>query len=156
ECPLLRPEGDADPRALRLVQRLLEILTLQFGSEALANALLNEISGALRGDYVAVVEAPRWQPLWQHVRPGTKAPRALPASRLSEVLDREAGAAQAATATAPAYLAVVLSYTERANRVLLIARPREAFGRDELEYAVAAGHYLGAGLERARAWDEQA
>ncbi len=42
-----------------------------------------------------------------------------------------------------------------ANRVLLIARPREAFRQDELEYAVAAGHYLAAGLERARAWDEQ-
>jgi transcriptional regulator with GAF, ATPase, and Fis domain len=156
DCPLLRPEGDADPRALRLVQRLLEILTLQFGSDAFGLALVTEIGGALRADYAAVVEAPRWQPPWQYVRPGTKAPRALPTSLLSEVLDREAGTAQAATAAAPAYLAVVLSYTERANRVLLIARPREAFRHEELEYAVAAGHYLGAGLERARAWDEQA
>src|SRR5262249_47007111 len=47
-----------------------------------------------------------------------------------------------------------LSYTDRPNRVLLAARPREPFRREELEYAVAAGHYLGAGLERASAWDD--
>jgi Nif-specific regulatory protein len=155
ECPLLRPEAEADPRALRLAQRLLEILTSHVGTDALARVLLEEIGGALRADFAAVVEAPRWHPCWQHVRPGARAPRALPTSLLAEVLDREAGTCQAATAAAPAYLAVVLSYTERANRVLLAARPREAFGRTELEYAVAAGHYLGAGLERARAWDEQ-
>ena len=50
----------------------------------------------------------------------------------------------------------MLSYTERPNRVLIASRPREAFLVGELEYAVAAGHYLGLGLERARAWDEQA
>jgi Nif-specific regulatory protein len=155
ECPLLRHEGEADPRALRQVQRLLEILSLQFGTDAFANALLTEISGALRAAFAAVVEAPRWQPLWQHVRSGARAPRALPTALLSEVLDREAGGGQPPTTTTPAYLAVVLSYTERANRVLLVARPGETFHHGELEYAVAAGHYLGAGLERARAWDDQ-
>jgi Nif-specific regulatory protein len=156
ECPLLRPDGEADAHGLRLVQRLLEILTSHLGADDVARALLEEIGSALRADFVAVVEAPHWQPCWQYVRPGTRAPRALPVSFLSEVLDREAGTGQAPSATASAYLAAVLSYTERANRVLWIARPREAFDRGELEYAVAASHYLGAGLERARAWDEQA
>ncbi len=155
ECRLLRPDADADGPALRAVQRLLEVLTSQAGSDALARALLEEIGGSLRAEFAAVVAAPRWEPCWQYVRPGGRAPRALPVSLLSEVLDREAGTCQPPTATAPAYLAVVLSYTDRANRVLVIARPREPFGRAELEYAVAAGHYLGAGLERARAWDEQ-
>jgi Nif-specific regulatory protein len=156
ECPLLRPDGEADAHALRLVRRLLEILASRLTADDVAHALLEEIGGALRADFAAVVEAPRWQPGWQYLRPGTRPPRALPTSLLSEVLDREAGTGQAPTATAPAYLAAVLSYTERANRVLLIARPREAFGAGDLAYAVAAGHYLGAGLERARAWDEQA
>jgi Nif-specific regulatory protein len=156
ECPLLRSGGEADAHSLRLLQRLLEILTSRLTADDVARALLEEIGGALRADFAAVVEAPRWQPSWQYVRPGTKSPRALPTSLLSEVLDREAGTRQAPTATTPAYLAAVLSYTERANRVLLIARPREAFDLGDLEYAVAAGHYLGAGLERARAWDEQA
>ena len=156
ECPLLRPEGEADAHSLRLLQRLLEILTSRLTADDVARALLEEIGGALRADFAAVVEAPRWQPCWQYVRPGTKPPRALPTSLLSEVLDREAGTRQAPTATTLAYLAAVLSYTERANRVLLIARPREAFDLGDLEYAIAAGHYLGAGLERARAWDEQA
>jgi Nif-specific regulatory protein len=156
ECPLLRPDGEADAHSLRLVQRLLGILMSHLGTDDVARALLEEIGGAMRADFVAVAEAPRWQSYWQYVRPGTRAPRTLPVSLLSEVLDREAGTGQAPSATGPAYLAAVLSYTERANRVLLIARPREAFDRGELEYAAAAGHYLGAGLERARAWDEQA
>src|SRR5205807_2026802 len=131
DCPLLRPDADADPHALRLVQRLLELIATRDGSDALAAALLEEVGGALRADFAAVVEAPQWQPRWQYVRPGTRAPRTLPQSLLSEVLDREAGT------THPGYLAAVLSYTERGNRVLLIARPREAFRRSELEYAVA-------------------
>src|SRR5262245_7836831 len=120
ECPLLRPDGEADGHTLRLLQRLLEILTSQLGMDDVARALLEEIGGALRADFVAVAEAPRWQPCWQYIRPGTRAPRALPVSLLSEVLDREAGTGQAPSASAPAYLAAVLSYTERANRVLLI------------------------------------
>jgi Nif-specific regulatory protein len=156
ECPLLRPDSEADGRALRQVQRLLEILTSPVAPADLARALLEEIGTTLRADFTAVVEAPAWSSCWQHVRAGGQAPRALPVSLLSEVLDREAGTYRPPAASAPAYLAAVLSYTERANRVLLISRPREAYHRSELEYAVAAGHYLGAGLERARAWDEQA
>ncbi|HEX5273189.1 MAG TPA: hypothetical protein VFW33_21985, partial [Gemmataceae bacterium] len=83
DCPLLRPEGAADCRALRQVQRLLEILALQVGCDAFARALLTEVGDALRADFAAVVEAPRWQPQWQHLRPGAAAPRALPTSLLS-------------------------------------------------------------------------
>src|SRR5262249_1613252 len=53
-------------------------------------------------------------------------------------------------------VAACLSYTDRPNRVVLATRPREPFRREELEYMVAVGHYLGAGLERASAWDERA
>src|SRR5438105_4830194 len=119
ECPLLRPDAEAEVHGLRLVQRLLELLTSHVNSDALARALLEEVAGALRADFAAVVEAPRWQPAWQFLRAGARAPRALPVSLLAEVLDREAGTHEPPTATAPAYLAVVLRYTERANRVLL-------------------------------------
>jgi Nif-specific regulatory protein len=155
ECPLLRADAEADSSALRQAQRLLEILISSVPSDGLARSLLEEIATTLRADFAAVVAAPHWQPAAQYLRSGSQTPRALPVSLLSEVLDREAGTSQTPTASTPAYLAVVLSYTDRANRVLLIARARGAFRRDELEYAVAAGHYLGVGLERARAWDEQ-
>src|SRR5262249_61829912 len=75
---------------------------------------------------------------------------------LGEVLDREAGAAHPPAGGPPAWLAACLSFVERPNRALLIARPREPFTREELAYGVAAGHYLGVGLERARRWDEYA
>src|SRR5262249_26927616 len=79
----------------------------------------------------------------------------LPRNLLGDVLDREAGVGQPPGGGNPALLAVCLSYTERPNRVLLIARPREPFDQTDLEYAVAAGHYLGVGLERAAGWDER-
>jgi Nif-specific regulatory protein len=155
ESSLLRPDPAAGAAELRRVLRLLELATAHPGTDDVAAALLGEIGGALRAEFAAVVEAPRWQPCWQYLRAGCRPPRALPVSLLAEVLDREAGTSQRPTATTPAYLAAVLSYTERPNRVLLIARPSDAFTPSELEYAVAAGHYLGLGLERARAWDEQ-
>jgi Nif-specific regulatory protein len=138
------------------VQRLLELIVLTQGSDALARQMLEEIDGVLRADSASVLEAPNWSACWQHVRPGARPlGSSVPRSLLSEVLDREAGVCQAPAGTTPAYLAACLSYTERANRVLLISRAREEFGRSELEYAVAAGHYLGAGLERARTWDQR-
>jgi Nif-specific regulatory protein len=38
--------------------------------------------------------------------------------------------------------------------VLIALRPRDAFTAADLEYAVAAGHYVGIALEKARLWDQ--
>src|SRR5262245_8015613 len=157
DCPLLQFDADADPSSLRLLQRLLEIALVQQSSDDLARSLLEEAAGVLRADCAAVLDRPpAWQVRWQYLRRGARPlgdtlPRTLP----GEVLDREAGVSQPPTGGAPAVLAVCLSYTDRPNRVLLIARPREPFGKADLEYALAVGHYLGAGLERASGWDER-
>lgn len=158
DCPLLQADAEADPTALRLVQRLLEMSLAQQGRDALARAALEEIVVAVRADQAAVLEAsPSWQPRWQYLRRGVRPlGDALPRSFLAEVLDREEGGSLPPASGQPAFLGTCLSYVERANRVLLLSRPRERFGREELEYAVAAGHYLGLGLERGRAWDEMA
>jgi transcriptional regulator with GAF, ATPase, and Fis domain len=150
DCSLLQPQGDADPAALRLVQRLLEIALVQTGGEASAAVLLEEIAAALRADAAAVWEAaPDWKRLSQHVKPGTRVNLdAVPRPLLSEVLDREAGVAQ------EHLLAACLSFVDRPNRVLTIHRPREPFDKLDLEYAVAAGHYLGVALERVRAGEQ--
>jgi Nif-specific regulatory protein len=158
DCPLLQPDADgADPLALRLVQRLLEFALAQQSSADFARTLLEEIGSALRADQAAVLEAvPEWLMRWQFVRRGARPlGEALPRSLLGEVLDREAGVSQPPLNGAPALVAACLSFAERPNRVLLVARPREPFSRLELEYVVAAGHYLGVGLERTRLWDER-
>ncbi len=157
ECPLLQTEADADAQGLRLVQRLLEIALTRHGSDELARVLLEEIGLALRADQAVVCEAtPEWKARWQFTRRGARpASDALPRSLLSEVLDREAGVAQPPQAQQPALLASCLSYVEKPNRVLLATRPRDAFERIELEYAVAAGHYLGLALENARNLDQR-
>jgi Nif-specific regulatory protein len=158
DCALLQPNDEsADPLSLRLVQRLLELSIAQQGSDRLAQAMLEEAAATLRADQAAVLEAsPEWAARWQHTRRGARPPGDnWPRGLLGEVLDREAGASQPPLPGQPAYLAACLSYTDRPNRVLLLARPREPFSREELAYAVAAGHYLGLGLERARAWDEE-
>jgi Nif-specific regulatory protein len=156
DCPLLQANGEpADPTSVRLVQRLLELALTQHGSHELAAVLLEEVGSALRADQAAILEAlPQWQVRWQFVRRGLRASSHYPQNLLREVLDREAGASQPCDANQPAYLATCLSYTERPNRVLLATRPRETFAQAELEYAVAAGHYLGLALEQARAWDD--
>lgn len=142
-------------QGLRLLQRLLELSLNKQSSENLPDLLLEEIGSALRADGAAIVEAmPAWQVRWQFLRRGAKKFGNLPAPLLSEVLDREAGAAVPPGQEQSAYLAVCLSYTERPNRALLVVRPREAFERLELDYAVAAGHYLGLVLERGAAWQE--
>jgi transcriptional regulator with GAF, ATPase, and Fis domain len=158
ECPLLQVDAEvADPAALRLVQRILEIPLHHQGSDALAKAALEEIAGAVRADQAVILEAtPDWQAHWTHgrggVRRGTDSwPRAL----LGEVLDREAAVSQPPVGKAPAYLAVCLGYRERANRALLLARPGEEFERTELEYGLAAGYYLGLALEAGRTFDDQ-
>jgi len=159
DCPLLQLSSDAaDLLSLRLVQRLLELALAQQGSDDLARTLLEEVGGALRADQVAVLEArPEWEVRWQYLRRGARPlGEALPRSLLGDVLDQEAGASQPPAGGSQAFLAACLSYTERANRVLLAARPREPFHEGELQYAVAVGHYLGVGLERTRAWDDRA
>ncbi len=167
DCTLLQAEAEADPLALRLVQRLLELSLTQQGGDDTARTLLEEIASAVRADQAVIAEAsPEWQARWHFNRRGTRpAGEQLPRALLSEVLDREAGVSQppGAIPSPPAgeggvrgqaYLVACLSYIERPNRVLMITRPREAFDQIELEYAVAAGHYLGLALERARQWDQ--
>lgn len=157
ECPLLRPEAEVAPAALRQMQRLLELTSAGQGAADLARALLGEIAQILHADSAAIHQAPHWDILWQHQRAGAKpSGSSPPRSLLSEVLDREAGSIRPPTASLPAFALACLSYTESANRVLLVSRSRSPFQRSELEYVVAAGHYLGLGLERARYWDHQA
>jgi Nif-specific regulatory protein len=155
DCPLLQADADADALSLRLVQRLLELALVPQGSEELARAMLEEIAGALRADQAAVLEpTPEWHVRWQHVRRGARLiGEAPPRILLGEVLDRTAGVSEPPGSGVPAVVSACLSYVERPNRVLLAARPREPFSRAELEYVVAAGHYLGTGLEHAGAWD---
>jgi Nif-specific regulatory protein len=156
ECPLLRPEAEAAPGELRRVQRFLELTLSPQGTESLARTLLEEIGRVLRADLAAILEAPNWSVCWQYVRPGAKLPPAhLPRTLFSEVLDRAAGTCRPPGPSSPAYLAACLSYTERPNRVLFVTRPREEFQPQELAYGVAAGHYLGAGLEGARQWEQR-
>lgn len=156
DCTLLQHADDsADVAQLRLIQRLLEIGIMQQASSDVAQALLTEVSSQLRADYVGVWEAmPSWQMRWHVSRPGTRTPvDAIPRPLLNEILDRQAGVSQAPGGAIPAILGTCLSYVERPNRVLLALRPREAFARAELEYGVAAGHYIGIALEKARSAD---
>ncbi len=150
DCPLLQPQAEADPVALRLVQRFLEISLVRRGTEELTSALLEEVAAALQADVAAIWEAtPEWRPFRQHLKPAVRVnSQEIPKSLLGEVLDREAGVRQAHL------LAACLSFTERPNRVLVIQRPRMAFEAADLEYAVAAAHYLGVALDRAAAWDD--
>ena len=155
DCPLLQPNAEeVDPLGQRLLQRLLELALCHRGSESLAKALLEEIAAALRADQTTIWEAqPEGKVRWSHLRRGGR-PDAFPRQLLGEVLDREAGMSTGPSANQPALVAACLSFTERPNRVLVVSRPREAFSRMELEYAVAAGHYVGLALEQGRAWDE--
>ena len=155
DCPLLQPGADdVDPAAQRLIQRLMEIALFRRGSDALAKAMLEEVAAALRADQATIWEIHEdAKPRWFRLRRGTK-PDAVSRTLLTEVLDREAGMVSGPTAAQPALAAACLSFTDRPNRVLLVSRPREAFTSVELEYVVAAGHYLGLALEQGRAWDE--
>jgi Nif-specific regulatory protein len=157
DCPLLQADVEAADRlGLRLVQRLLELGLVQQDSAGLARALLEEVAGVLRADEAAVVEGPPpWRPRWHYLRRGARPlGDTLPRTLLGEVLERSAGVSQPPDRGATALLATCLGDGGGANRALVVARPRDAFGRAELEYAVAAGHYLGAGLGRAAGWDE--
>jgi Nif-specific regulatory protein len=152
--------GDAagiDPVSLRLVQRLLEIPLTRQGSEALAKAALEEIAGAVRAEQSAVLEAmPEWTARWRYSRRPVHVADSWPKALLGEVLDKEAavaagplpnGRGSESNRGSPAVLAVCLGYRERANRALVVSRPDEEFQRAELEYALAAGYYLGLALE---------
>ncbi|MCI0740049.1 MAG: sigma-54-dependent Fis family transcriptional regulator [Gemmataceae bacterium] len=153
DCPLLQPQADdVDAASLRLVQRLLELALYKNGTEETAKTLLEEIAASLRADLAAVFEAmPEWQCRWQYARRGLRVEN-IPKPILGDVLDRSAGTAIRPTGNQPALAFSSLSYTERPNRVLAVAR-RDAFERADLEYVVAAGHFLGLALEKARAWD---
>jgi Nif-specific regulatory protein len=158
-CALLQTNPDRlDPAALRQVQRLLELCLVRHSTEDLASAALEEVGLALAADRTAVVEpAPDWRPRWQYARRGLRAvAEPLPGGLLGEVLDREAGTSRPPCPGQPALLAAHLPSAGRANRVLVVIRPHEPFTPAELEYGVTAAHYLGVGLDRARAWDEQA
>jgi Nif-specific regulatory protein len=159
DCPLLQPDADpgaADLALLRRLQRLLELSLPRQGSARLAPALLEAVACAFDADLAAVVEAaPAWQVRWQHVRRGARPPAGLPTVLLGEVLDRGGGAARDPGDGQPALLAARLGASREANCALLVARPREPFGRAELHYGVAAAHYAGLALEGALAWDER-
>src|SRR5262245_41093029 len=149
DCPLLQPQAEAEPLALRLVQRLLALALVRRGANETATALLEEIAAALQADAAGIWEmSPACRPLWQYIKRGTRGGAdAVPKQHLGEVLDRVAGVRQ------ESLLAACLSFTDRPNRVLVVHRPRSPFEQLDLEYAVAAGHYLGVALERGRAWD---
>lgn len=149
DCPLLQPQAQADSRALRWLQRLLERALVCQDSSQLAAALLEEIAAALQADSAAIWElAPAWRSVWRYARRGAAASAEIPQQLLREVLDREAGVGQGTL------LAACLSFTESPNRVLVVQRPRAPFARADLEYGVAAGHYFGVALEHARQWDQ--
>ena len=96
---------------------------------------------------------PDSKPRWSFLRRGGK-PEQPPRALLAEILDREAGMSCGASGKQSALVAACLSFIDRPNRVLMVARPRDSFTAQELEYTVAAGHYLGLALENARIWDE--
>ena len=110
----------------------------------------------LRADHVGIWEAAgSWQLQWHYARPGTRANlENIPRPLLNEILDRQSGVSHAPGGAAPALLGACLSYVDRPNRVLVALRPREAFTSVELEYGIAAGHYLGITLEKAKQWDQ--
>jgi Nif-specific regulatory protein len=157
DCPLLQHADDTvNIELLRLVQRLLEVAMLRQASADVAAALLPEVAVQLRADHVAVWEAtPAWLVRWQHARPGTRVNLdAIPRPLLNDILDRQAGVSQPAAGAAPALVGACLSYVDRPNRVIVALRPRDPFTAADLQYAVAAGHYVGIALEKARQWDQ--
>jgi Nif-specific regulatory protein len=161
DCPLLNGDAEgANPVALRLIQRLLELPLHHTTADALAKTALEEIAGAAQAEQSAVLDdPPKWQPHWFYSRRGNR-PLAdnWPRTLLGEVLDNEAAVSTPPGAIAPgspAYLAVCLGYRERANRVLLLGRPGQAFEPLELQYGLAAGYYLGLALEAARSADDK-
>src|SRR5262245_55500222 len=131
DCALLQGSADTDagnPVALRLVQRLLELPLMHQQADALAKAALEEMTGALRAETAAILEAmPQWTPHWLHQSRPARGKENWPTPLLAEVLDKEAAVAAPPAAGqssnmpgTPAWLAVCLGYRERANRVLVI------------------------------------
>jgi len=149
ECPLLDPQSDADPAALRMVQRLFELALTRSGSDEVAKSLLEAIAASLHADSATVLQAtPEWKTCWQHQPRMSRAPtEAIARPTLNDVLDRQAGVSSETKGVF--WIATCLSYVDRPNRVLAVVRSREPFARHEFEYAVAAGHALGVSLEHA-------
>ena len=128
------------------------------GSDQTAGGMLEEIAGALRADLALVLEAtPDWQAHWQHVRRGARPlgdnlPRDPP--RRGRSTARPASAQPPAGGAAASWPPASATPSDPTACCWPPGRASRSAGH-ELEYAVAAGHYLGVGLERAHAWDEQ-
>lgn len=158
DCPLLQAEADtAEATGLRLLQRLLELGLGLSGERDLLPALLEEIAAVLRTDQVVVLEgAPNWPVRGRYARRGVRPlGENLPRTLLNEVLDRQAGSWRPPTAGVPAFLAAPVPARTAGSFVLLTVRPRDDFTRAELEYAVAAGHYLSLMLDQLQRWQQQ-
>jgi Nif-specific regulatory protein len=156
DCPLLQSDPAADgPSSPRLLLRLLDLCLSRPFTEDLADALVAEIGTTLRADQAAVLASiSPWPILCQYQRKTCREqPLNLPRAWLDEVKDRRAGSSRPPGPTAPAFLAATVPTRDQGGRLLLAARGRDAFNTGELEYAVAAGHYLGQALERIREWE---
>src|SRR6266568_2019245 len=86
ECALLQPDADAEPVALRLVQRLIELALFKQSSAELGPAMLEEIGAVLRADMAHVYEGPPpWKAVWAFTRRGLGKPNlTLPATTMGE------------------------------------------------------------------------
>ncbi len=159
DCTLLQPANDeVEVTLLRVVQRLLEIAMVRHSSDEVAQALLAEVAAQLRADHVGIWDAtPTWTLRWHFARPGTRVNLdSIPRPLLHDILDRQAGVRQSPAGPVPAICGACLSFVDRPNRVLLALRPRDEFTGADLDYMVAAGHYLGVALEKAKQWDQAA
>jgi transcriptional regulator with GAF, ATPase, and Fis domain len=170
DCSLLHPAppGPGDTPSAQHLPRLLELVLLQQDRSELARVLLDEVSSVLRAEQAAVFEAtPQWELRWQSSRGGRGRAPLPPHALLGGVLEREAGVSQPADGRTPAFLAAPVTAgrggqlaahggaTLSENLVLLVSRAGGAFTRADLEYGLAAGHYLAAGLKRAAAWEKR-
>lgn len=160
DCLLLHgAEEDADPVALRLLQRLLEIPLVRLGAEEVGKAALEEIARATQAEQAIVLAAlPNWPVTFAFGRRGQRGADTTPRALLSEVVDRESAVALPPSRQgegSPALVAVCCGYREKAHRVLVVTRPREAWQRNELEYLLAAGYYLGLALDAGQLFDAQ-
>jgi Nif-specific regulatory protein len=154
DCPLLQTDIAAvEPSPSRLVLRLVELCLTSPFTDDLIMALLKEMATTLRADQLAVLEpGPQWPPLWQHPRPSARGqPFHPPRTLLQEVQERRAGVSRPPGPAAPALLAVTVPYPAENPYLLLVARSRDEFSGTELEYTLAAGHYLGLALEKVQA-----
>lgn len=149
DCALLKPDSDSsEADGARLIQRLLET-AISTPPDSVATAMLREICDVLGAEHVSIHEArPGWPCLAEHGTPGRRGKTAIPHDLLGEVADRRCGRLRFPEGKRPAYIAAVLGGDEPV-RVLLACRQQPAFTAEELEYAVAAAHFVGLAVARA-------